>query len=282
MADIWIGTSAFSARGWVGSFYPKGTQPKEFLTYYASQFKTVELDTTYYAIPAPAVVEGWSRKTPPGFLFSAKMPQVITHEKLLVDCDNELREFLEVMAILAEKLGAIVLQFSYFAKSVFRSQREFLARLKPFLEKLPQELRFAVEIRNQEWVDARLLDLLRERNVAFVLTDQSRMLRPWEHSQDLDLVTSDFAYIRLLGDRKAIEAETETWNRVIVDRDLELRLWVKLIEAIRRRLRHLFLYANNHYQGYSPATVDKVLSLLHGEAPLPARPAKENDQLRLF
>lgn len=282
MADVLIGTSAFSAKGWVGSFYPRGTQPKEFLAYYASQFKTVELDTTYYAIPAPSMVEGWKHRTPAGFVFSAKMPQVITHEKVLVDCDRELREFLEVMAILGEKLGPLLLQFSYFSRAVFRSQKEFLARLKPFLEKLPKEFRFAVEIRNQEWVDARFLDLLRQHRVAFVLADQSRMLRPWELPAELDVLTSDFTYIRLLGDRKAIEAETETWNRVIVDRNEELRLWVKLIEAIRRRLRHLFLYANNHYQGYSPATVEKVLSLLNGETSLPRRPGKDPDQLTLF
>jgi len=280
MADLRIGTSAFSDKGWVGTFYPKGTQPGEFLSHYASRFKTVELDTTYYAIPPASTVEGWNRKTPADFVFSAKMPQVITHEKVLVDCESELREFLDVMSKLGGKLGPLVLQFGYFNRAAFRSQKEFLARLEPFLEKLPEGFRFAVEIRNQEWVDPRLLDALRRRNVGFVLTDQSRMLRPWEYPPDLDFLTSDFTYIRLLGDRKAIEAVTQTWNKVVMDREEELRLWVKLIDAIRRRLRHLFLYANNHYQGYSPATVEKVLSLLTGEAPGP--PAPSDDQLRLF
>jgi len=282
MADLLIGTSAFSAKGWVGSFYPKGTQPREFLAYYASQFKTVELDTTYYAIPAPSVVEGWNKRTPAGFLFSAKVPQVVTREKLLVDCEKELREFLEAMSILGDKLGPLILQFSYFNKAVFRSQREFIARLKPFLERLPEGFRFAVEIRNQEWVDGRFLDLLRRWKVAFVLADQSHMLRPWELPPDLDLITADFSYIRLLGDRKAIEARTETFSRVIVDREEELRQWVKLIEAIRRRLRHVFLYANNHYQGYSPGTVERVLRLLDGEASPPGTSAKGPAQLRLF
>jgi uncharacterized protein YecE (DUF72 family) len=281
MADLWIGTSAFSAKGWVGNFYPKGTRPREFLAYYASQFKTVELDTTYYGIPAPSMVEGWKQRTPPGFLFSAKMPQVITHEKLLVDCDAELGEFLGAMSVLGEKLGPLLLQFGYFNKSAFRSQKEFVARLEPFLKKLPREFRYAVEIRNKEWVDRRFLDLLRQSNAAFALTDQSRMPRPWELPPDLDLITADFSYIRLLGDRKAIEAQTQTWSRVIVDRDEELRQWVKLVETIRRRVRHVFLYANNHYQGYSPATAEKVLEFLNDDdAPRP--PAKGPEQFRLF
>src|SRR5215467_5597931 len=103
MADLRIGTSAFSDKGWVGTFYPKGTQPGEFLSHYASRFKTVELDTTYYAIPPASTVEGWNRKTPADFVFSAKMPQVITHEKVLVDCESELREFLDVMSKLGGK-----------------------------------------------------------------------------------------------------------------------------------------------------------------------------------
>jgi uncharacterized protein YecE (DUF72 family) len=281
MGDVWIGTSAFSAKGWVGTFYPKGTQPREFLAYYASQFKTVELDTTYYAIPVPSMVEGWKQRTPEGFLFSAKMPQVITHEKLLVDCDDELKKFLCAVSLLGEKLGPILVQFSYFNKSAFRSQKEFVARLEPFLEKLPREFRFAVEIRNKEWIDRRFLDLLRRSNTAFVLTDQSRLPRPWELPADLDVITADFSYIRLLGDRKAIEAQTQTWSRVIVDRDEELRRWVRLVETIRRRVRHVFLYANNHYQGYSPATVEKVLEFLNDDA-RPRLAAKGPEQFRLF
>src|SRR2546430_1854659 len=210
---------------------------------------------TYYAIPAVETVRGWKWRTPPGFLFCAKMPQVITREKGLVDCGAELGEFLNSMSILGEKLGPLVLQFAYFNKSVFRSQKDFLARLEPFLKTLPGEFRFAVEIRNQEWVDGNFLDLLRQYKIAFVLTDQSRMLRPWEYSSDLDFLTADFAYVRLLGDRQSIEAQTQVWNRVIVERDEELRQWARLVEAIRRRIRHVFLYANNHYQGYSPGTV---------------------------
>ena len=86
-APIRVGTSAFTAAGWEGSFYPAGMKPAEFLTHYATRFDTVEVDSTFYRIPSEKVVRGWHQKTPDGFLFSVKVPQEITHEKVLEDCD---------------------------------------------------------------------------------------------------------------------------------------------------------------------------------------------------
>ena len=83
MSDIRIGTSAFTAAGWSGTFYPKGLKPAEYLGYYAQHFDTVEVDSTFYATPNVSVVRSWDAKTPHGFLFAAKVPQKITHEKVL-------------------------------------------------------------------------------------------------------------------------------------------------------------------------------------------------------
>jgi uncharacterized protein YecE (DUF72 family) len=138
MADIRIGTSAFTAEGWEGSFYPKGLPAREQLSYYATQFDAVELDNTFYRTPALSTVKGWYAKTPPGFLFAAKVPQVITHEKVLVDCDEDLSHFLKTMEALGEKLGPLLFQFGYFNKAKFASGAEFVARLKPFLKGLPK------------------------------------------------------------------------------------------------------------------------------------------------
>jgi uncharacterized protein YecE (DUF72 family) len=78
---ICLGTSAFTAAGWEGSFYPAGMKPAEYLSYYATKFDTVEVDSTFYRTPAISTVKGWYAKTPPGFLFAAKVPQLITHKK---------------------------------------------------------------------------------------------------------------------------------------------------------------------------------------------------------
>ena len=116
---IRLGTSAFTAAGWEGTFYPADMKPADFLSYYATKFDAVGVDGTFYRTPAISTVKGWYAKTPPGFLFAAKIPQVITHEKVLRDCDSDLDTFLKAMDCLGEKLGPLLFQFGYFNKKAF-------------------------------------------------------------------------------------------------------------------------------------------------------------------
>jgi uncharacterized protein YecE (DUF72 family) len=196
-------------------------------------------------------------KTPPGFIFSLKVPRTITHEKVLVDYDKEFEQFVSAVDVLDEKLGPMVFQFPFFDEMVFTAPAQFESRLKAFFKMLPlvSDYRFAVEIRNKYWLKPRLLDVLRESNVALVLQDQSWMLRPKE-LEDYDLITADFAYIRWLGDRKGIEKLTTTWNQTIVDRTDDLQAWVDVCERIQKRGITQYVCANNHYSGFAPATVE--------------------------
>jgi uncharacterized protein YecE (DUF72 family) len=148
-AAVYLGTSAFTAAGWEGPFYPTGMKPADYLNFYATRFNSVEVDSTFYRTPAVSTVKAWARKTPEGFVFAAKVPQVITHEKVLVDCDAEFEEFVETMDALGDKLGPLLFQFGYFNNRVFRGVNDFLARLRPFLKNLPPAHKFAVEIRNK-------------------------------------------------------------------------------------------------------------------------------------
>ena len=152
-------------------------------------------------------------------MWSTTFPQVITHEKVLVDCEDDINHFLKTMDALGDKLGPLLFQFGYFNKSKFKSGAEFLSLLKPFLKKLPKGYKFAIEVRNKNWLDLRFVDLLREHGVALALIDQGWMPRPWERKEDFDLITADFAYVRWLGDRKGIEKMTKNWNKAIVDRE---------------------------------------------------------------
>jgi uncharacterized protein YecE (DUF72 family) len=254
-ANIRVGTSAFTADGWDGTFYPEGLPPREQLSYYATQFDTVELDNTFYRTPALSTVQGWYAKTPPGFVFAAKVPQVISHEKVLVDCDEDLSHFLKTMEALGEKLGPVLFQFGYFNKSKFKSGAEFLALLKPFLKRLPKGFSFAVEIRNKTWLDARFADLLREHGVALALIDQAWVPRPWEMKEKFDLITTDWTYVRWLGDRKGIEEQTKSWDKTTLDREAEIAEWVQILKRVVARGIKAFAYANNHYAGHGPATV---------------------------
>ncbi|MGH9744464.1 MAG: DUF72 domain-containing protein [Candidatus Acidiferrum sp.] len=257
MTEIRIGTSAFTAAGWEGSFYPAGMKPAEYLSYYATQFDAVEVDSTFYRTPAIATVRGWDAKTPSGFVFAAKVPQSITHEKVLVGCEDELGTFLKTMDVLGEKLGPLLLQFPYFNKTVFKSGGEFLARLGPFLKTLPTGYRFAAEIRNKYWLDAKFAETLREHGVALTLIDQSWVPRPWEMTKKFDMITADFTYVRWLGDRKGIEEQTKAWDKTIVDRRSDLERWVEVLRSLghNMKLLKIFAFANNHYAGHGPATV---------------------------
>jgi uncharacterized protein YecE (DUF72 family) len=267
LPGIFLGTSSFTAKGWEGTFYPSGMKSRDFLSYYATQFTTVEVDSTFYGCPAPTTVKNWAARTPEDFIFAVKIPQIISHEKALVDSDSEFEEFVKTMDILGPKLGPMVFQFPSFDRWKFRKQESFLAVLIPFLKKLPADHRFVVEIRNKNWLDARLADVLREHNVALALTDTSFVPRPWEMKEKFDLITADFAYVRWLGDRKGIEKQTTTWDKVVVERTSDLKKWVDILKDMvnNKKIRKLFAYANNHYQGFAPATVKLFQQLLEND-----------------
>jgi uncharacterized protein YecE (DUF72 family) len=254
--EIRIGTSAFTAAGWESSFYPKGMKPAEYLTHYSTRFDTVEVDSTFYRIPSAAVVNGWARKVPDGFLLAAKVPQIITHDKIVIECDDDVKHFVDTMSLMGPKLGPILFQFGYFNKKAFKTGDDFLARLEKFLKCLPGGPKYALEIRNKNWLSKPFFDLLRSHNVAFALIDQAWMPRVSELFEKFDPITADFTYIRWLGDRKAIEALTETWDKTIVDRKKDLQEWVKYTYQIQRRGVTVFGYANNHYAGHAPATIE--------------------------
>jgi uncharacterized protein YecE (DUF72 family) len=267
MNGLRLGTSAFTAKGWPGSFYPPGLKPAEYLSYYATQFNTVEVDSTYYAIPSPSVVAGWRDKVPDGFLLSAKVTETITHQKCLQDCDTEFKTYLDRMAIMGDKLGPLLLQFPYFNQDVFNTGADFVARLKPFLEKLPslESFRFALEIRNKYWINPPFLDLLRKHNVAFVLQDHSFMQPVSELFEKYDPITSDFTYIRWLGDRNGIEKLTKVWDKTIIDKTADLQHWVKYCRQIQKRGVTILGYFNNHWSGHGPDSV-RLFRKLYEEA----------------
>jgi uncharacterized protein YecE (DUF72 family) len=259
-ANILMGTSAFTAAGWPGTFYPAGMKPSGYLKYYASQFRALEIDSTFYGTPVATTVTSWYEKTPRDFVFAVKVPQVITHEKVLVNCEAETDEFVERMQLLGEKRGPMLLQFPKFDKWAFASSGEFVERLRVFfgrLAGLDKAGRMVIEIRNKDWLDARFTDLLREHNVALALTDTSFMPRPWEMEEKMDLITADFAYVRWLGNRKGIEGETKTWDKTIVDRREDLKNWVEIFRSLTKnsKVLKIFAFANNHYAGNGPGTV---------------------------
>ncbi|MCA9315964.1 MAG: DUF72 domain-containing protein [Planctomycetes bacterium] len=273
-ALVRLGTSSFSSKDWVGAFYPVGTPPGAFLELYAQQLDAVEVDSTYYGLPRPSVVDGWARKTPEGFLLTAKFPRSIVHGGqgakpdgrlvLAPDATYEDRDqFLATMRRLGPRLGPLVLQFPYFNRQVFPSAGPFLERLDTFLADLPRDgLRYAVEVRNKSWVTQKLLDILARHDVSFVLVDQAWMPLGDELAEAFDVVTAPPVYIRLLGDRNAIEAITKTWDKEVIDHADRLERWAQLVVSFMKRGIKSLVFVNNHYAGHAPTTVRRLKSAI--------------------
>lgn len=270
MGRLTGGTSSWSERSWVGPFYPEEMQPADFLAHYSTRFMAVEADVTYYRIPSRNLVASWERKTPEGFEIAAKFPRSIVHagkgkqpdaRRILVpeDVGEDAERFLNVMSLLGPKCGPLVLQFPYFNKKAFAGLAPFLEKLDAFLAILPGNFRYAVEVRNRSWIRRPLLDVLRRHEVALVLVDIGYMPHPAELMENMDLVTTDFAYARLVGDRRAVEERTETFDRIVIDRSERLDRWAGLLGRITERVPRTYVFANNHYAGHGPETIRDLL-----------------------
>jgi uncharacterized protein YecE (DUF72 family) len=166
---ILIATQGWNYTAWVGPFYPPGTRPSEFLSTYARAFRTVEVDSTFYAIPDARAVRAWVERTPPDFTFALKMPKEVTHDRRLRDADDVVHEFLDRARELGPKLGPILLQMGPdFAP-------DELPAIERFLPALPDDIHFAIELRHSHWMRSdvlpHLLELLARHGVALALSD---------------------------------------------------------------------------------------------------------------
>jgi len=278
---ILLGSCSWTADGWKPAFYPAGTAQDDYLAYYARRFPTVEIDATFYRIPSAQTVATWAERTPPGFIFAAKVPRVITHEKTLREAQDDLLEFCQIMAPLGPRLGPLLLQFPYFSREKFSGANAFFDRLRPFLKELPRDYQWALEIRNRAWLTAEFFDLLADRGVAFTLIDHPWMPGPGRYGEMERLVTAPFSYIRWLGDRYKMEEQTTVWNRTIVDRADDLRQWVDLSRELLSSANRIYAYANNHYAGFSPATL-REFNEIWGGGLLPPEPDEDSVQPSLF
>jgi uncharacterized protein YecE (DUF72 family) len=254
--QLHLGTSSWSSPDWVGPFYPPGTPPERFIEHYATVFDTVEVDATYYRMPTKANVEAWRSRTPEGFTFAVKTPGVITHEKALVDVGDDMAHFLEVITGLGSRLGPVLLQFPYFNKQAFTSAAPFLERLDAFLGTLPRELRFAVEVRNKAWVKKPLVELCHSHRVALAWVEQAWMPSAAEWPKLTGGPTTDFAYVRFLGDRKKIEELTKTWEKTVIDRSSVIADWVPVIRGMIDNGAYTYAYFNNHFAGHAPESLE--------------------------
>ena len=267
-ATIHVGTQGWNYDAWVGPFFPLNTRPPDFLPVYARAFNTVEVDSTFYGVPAASTFQSWFDRTPADFVFSLKLPQEVTHEQRLRDAAGVSEIFYDRARILGAKLGPILVQLG----------PDFgpgeLPALVDFLGKLPDDLRFAVEFRHRGWLTEGVVALLRDRNVALALVE-GRWIPRRTMLALAARPTAGFAYIRWMGPNRDIV----DYTRIQVDRTREIELWTKAMTEMRRSASEIFGYVANTFSGHSPATARDIQRRM-GQRPV--EPELLGEQLSLF
>lgn len=246
---IHIGTSGWHYPHWVGPFYPEGMPSEEFLAYYMQRFRTVEINNTFYQLPAKDTLAGWREAAPKQFLFACKASRFITHMKKLKEPDRSLPRFFTTVEVLGDKLGPVLFQLP-------PRWRVNPARLQAFLESLPAGHRFAFELRDESWFTRDVSRLLAEHGAAFCIYDLDRRQSPLE-------VTADFVYIRLHGPDGPYRGQ---YDRRALQR------WAGRCTAWSRSGRDVYCYFDNDENGYAAQDARRLQALVKRAQEVPASP----------
>lgn len=232
MADLRVGTSGYAYKPWKGSFYPEKLPDKEMLSYYSRQFRTVEINHSFYRMPVESMVSKWGEQVPAGFQFALKLNQKITHIQKLRGSEAILKRFLEVASLLQqeEKLGPILVQ----VPPTFKAEPGVL---NEFLSLRPPAFRFAFEVRHASWHTPETYSLLQRHETALVMAETDKEPAP-------EAITTNFAYLRL---RK------EDYTPA------ELAAWRKRIEGYVTQGMDVYVYLKHEDAGKGPAFARQLL-----------------------
>jgi uncharacterized protein YecE (DUF72 family) len=194
-----VGTSGYSYKEWKGSFYPEKLPGREMLNFYAGQFKTVEINHSFYRMPTEKLLLEWAKSVPEGFKFALKANQQITHIKRLRNCEDVLKRFLEVASVLSEgdHLGPVLVQLP----PNFKFDQ---ALLEDFLSLRPTAFAFAFEVRHPSWYTEETYAVLRQHGTALCLAETDEETSP-------EVLTADFTYVRLRRE-KYTEKQLGIWS----------------------------------------------------------------------
>jgi uncharacterized protein YecE (DUF72 family) len=235
--SIYIGTSGWVYKEWANDFY-KGLKAKEHFPHYAKQFPTVEINATFYRLPALAMVRGWHEKAPRGFIFAVKGSRFITHIRRLENLGRSVANFFLRIDPLDEKLGPLLWQLP-------PNFKPDLPRLEKFLRRLSKRHSHAVEFRHPDWFSNETFAVLQKYNVASVSMSSLRM--PMNFS-----VTADFIYLRFHGLANGPRHDyTEE----------ELKPWAEHIREQARTGRNVYAYFNNDLNVRAPNNAKVLMSL---------------------
>jgi uncharacterized protein YecE (DUF72 family) len=239
MAKLWIGTSGWHYKHWIGNFYPKGLPSSRMLSQYILSFDTVELNNTFYKLPERETLIAWRDSTPPHFHFAVKGSRFLTHMKKLKNAEEGLKRFLDSVDVLGPKLGPLLFQLP-------PNLEVDIERLAQFLLLLPRYVSSVFEFRNPTWNDKNVFAILARYNSAYCIYELAGYTTPYT-------VTADFAYIRLHGPGGKYQGKYD---------DKTLSSWAKRIRSWSEKMKAVYVYFDNDDSGYAPQNALQLKEML--------------------
>ena len=253
--EIKVGTSGYSFDDWVGPFYPPDIKKGKMFDHYVKHFNTVEINSTYYRIPHPAVMANIEEKSPAGFEFIVKTPDILTHKRK--EIEKGVAEFCECLKPMSEsgKLKGLLAQFPYSFK-FSKENLDYISRCRDLL----QPHRLFTEFRHNSWVTREMYDSLRKENIGYVAVDEpqlSGLLKP-----DL-FATTDTAYVRLHG-----RNSRHWWEGGALRYDYdyspgELQEWKGRVEKLEGKAGKLYIFFNNCHLGQAVKNARQMKEMLN-------------------
>ena len=238
-AKYYIGCSGWHYEHWRGPYYPRGLPKSQWLRFYARQFTTVELNSSFYRLPSEKSFTTWREATPDDFVFAVKVSRFVTHIKRLRDSGSEVEKFLSRAGLLGEKLGPVLYQLP---PNMKRNDEV----LRSFVSSLPLEYQHVVEFRHESWIDDAVFDILRDYKIGLCVFDMPGSSCPF-------VATSDYAYVRLHGSA-GLYSSCYSGE--------ELSQWAQGIARLGRNLKATYIYFNNDAEAFAVKNAMALRNLL--------------------
>ncbi len=248
---IHIGTAGWSYPHWIGSFYPQDLRAGAELGWYSRCFGSVEVNNTFYRLPRPRTVASWREQVPDDFLFSVKASRYLTHVRKLRDAGAGTLRLIEAISGLGPTLGPLLFQLPPHWK-------RDAERLNGFLQALPADQRYAIELRDPSWLHLEILDILRRHRVALCVYDLAGYTTPM-------ITTAPFIYVRLHGPGAPYCGSYS---------EAALAHWATLIRHWQQQGKDVYCYFDNDELAYAPhnaAVLSGMLGLHPSTVPHPPR-----------
>ena len=279
---LYLGTCSWKYDDWLGLVYSKKGL-NNYLKEYATIYNSVEIDQWFYSLfpnsvvlPKKEVVREYSESVSNSFKFTIKMPNALTLTHYPNKSKDNLNinpyflnydivsKFIEILEPLHKKIGVLIFQFEYLNKHKMENQNKFMDLIYSFIEKLPIDFNFGIEIRNPNYINEKYFDFINMTNLWHILTQGYYMPNIYDTFIKFQNYFTKPTVFRLLGDdRKGIEELTQNrWNKIVINRDKEIEQVIKIIKLLKSKQLDCYINVNNHFEGCSPLTIEKIKKFL--------------------